>query len=169
MSLPPLAASATAIALLLAATVGPKIWLQQRSAQIDEDQLLAEVSGRLDGMGFTLRAEHSTAGPLIKAVRGPCLLSVRNGDRARELGTLYRIEGAGIGPVLIGYRGEWTPDPAPARAVIERFTQNNATRVGLPFARPAVVAVAKSAQCGRILEHLNGIMARSYLTPRPSV
>ena len=148
---------------LLAATIGPKLWLQQRSAQVDEKHLGLDLGRRLHATGFAIAVEHFAPGPAIFATRGACRLLIRNGDRARELGTLFRMEGAAMGPVLIGYRGHWSPRPARSRAVIERLAQDSAARIGIFFDRPAVLALAQGRHCPDVRPLLDPITVRASL------
>lgn len=164
MSLPRAIANPAAIMALLIATVAPKLWLQQRSTDVDERHLSRDIAATFRARGFAIEVEHFAPGPAIAATQGPCRLLIRNGDRARELGTLFEMEGANVGPVSIGYRGVWKPGPAAARAIVERFAQNNAARLGFFFARPAVLAVAQSSRCPDMRHLLDPISAHSART-----
>lgn len=146
-----------ALVLLLAATVGPKLWLEKRSVQADVERLNADVAGRLRAIGFRVSTPVVATGPAVSATRGACHLLVRNGDRARELGRVFELEAADYGPVAIGYRGVWRTRPAGARSVLERLAQDGAARVGLFFERPAVLALAHGEDCEDVRDALAGI------------
>jgi len=89
---------------------------------------------------------------------------VWNGDRARELRLVFQLAAADYGPVLIGYRNEWRPYPAPARSVLERFAQDGAARLGIQLERPAVLALAQTGSCHAVRQALNGLIAHSSVT-----
>ena len=163
MSLSRAIISPAAIMALLIATVAPKLWLQQRSTHVDEYHLSRDIAATLRARGFSIDMESFAPGPAVAATLGPCRLLIRNGDRARELGTLFEMEGAAVGPLTIGYRGVWKPGPAAARAIVERFTQDSAARLGFFFARPAVLAVAQSPRCPELRHLLDSISAHSAL------
>jgi hypothetical protein len=160
-------ASAAIAASLVAGSAGPKLWLQRYSAQVDADRLNADISRRLEVLDFRTAIDRDVPATAVRAWRKDCRLIARNGDRARELGVVFRLESTEFGPVAIGYRGAWSPDPAPARAVIERFAQDGAARIGIDFARPAVVALAQSGSCHGVREALSGLAAHAFLKTSP--
>jgi len=153
-------------ACVLAASVGPKLWLQHRSAQTDTEQLNRDVTSRLAAERFEFRIARGPSGSAIEAWRPDCRLMVWNGDRSRELRLVFQLAAAGYDPVLIGYRNEWRPYPAPARAVLERFAQDGAARIGIQLERPAVLALAQAGSCHAVQQALNGLNAHSSITGR---
>lgn len=160
---PYLGSGLVAVALIVA-SVGPKLWIQRHSAQVDVDRLDGEISRRLESVGFRTWVDRKASGAAVHAWRGDCRLIARNGDRARELEGIFRLEAADYGPVAIGYRNFWSPHPASARAVAERFVQDGAARLGVDFGRPAVIALAQSGPCPGVREVLSHLAAHSATT-----
>lgn len=155
--------SAVIAALLVAASTGPKLWLQRYSTQVDTDRLNHDITRRLHALNFHATIDRDVPATAVRAWRNDCRLIARNGDRARELSVIFKLEAAKYGPVSIGYRNDWSPDPAPARAVLERFAQDGAARIGLHFGRPAVIALAQSGACKGVREALSGLVAHAWV------
>jgi hypothetical protein len=153
--------SLLAAGLLVAASVGPKLWLQRTSAQVDADRLNGEIGDRLRAAGFQTSIDRSVSVAAVRAARADCHVLARNGDRARELGAVFRLESKAYGPVQIGYRGDWAPHPAGARSVVERFVQDGAARIGYDVGRPAVIAIASSGLCRGLRQALGGLTAHA--------
>lgn len=154
----------TTAALLVAASVTPKLWIERRSTQVDVDRLDEEIGRRLKAASFRISIDRSPAVPAIRASRPDCRLILWNGDRARELSVIFKRSALDYGPVLIGYRGHWSPDPARGRAVLERFAQDGAARVGIHFGRPAVIALARSGPCRGLPKLLDGLTVHSAVS-----
>ncbi|HTH28872.1 MAG TPA: hypothetical protein VL918_10425 [Sphingobium sp.] len=154
-------ASGLVAAALVIASAGPKLWLQRRSAQVDTDRLNHDIMDRLKALGFSTTIDRNTPATAVRAWRKDCRLIARNGDRARELAVIFALEATQYGPVQFGYRGAWSADPAPARAVLERFAQDGAERIGFHVERPAVIALAYAGACKGIREALSGLQAHS--------
>lgn len=152
---------------LIAASVGPKLWIQRHSAQVDTNRLNNDVNRRLTAANFETAIDNYVPATAVRARRADCRLIVRNGDRARELSEIFKREAAEYGPVVIGYRGDWTSRPARARSILERFAQDGAARIGFDFGRPAVLALAQSGRCVGVREALRGTIAYSYLKSWP--
>lgn len=148
-------------ALLVVASVGPKLWLERRSAQVDADRLNNEIARRLEAANFSTAVDPQLSATAVRAWRPGCRLIVRNGDRVRELGAIFKLEAVEYGPVLIGYRDAWSAHPGIARAVLERFMQDGAARIGFDFGRPAVIALAQSGNCRGVREALAGLVAHA--------
>lgn len=156
------------VALLL--TLMPKIWIESHSAQVDVGRLNADVAARLRTLGLHAAVVPWAPDPIVEARSDHCDVIVRNGDRARELASLFRLEMTRLGPVEIGYRGVWTPRPAGSRSVLERLAQDAAMRVGVRFDRPAVLAMAHSGGCPDLKGALRGLATHSMLRqPRPPI
>lgn len=153
-----------ALILLIVASIGPKLWLQRRAAQVDMDRLDREMRQRLEAANFQVTIDEHLAAAAVRAERQDCRLIVRNGDRARELGAIFRLEASRYGPVMIGYRNHWSSRPAGARAVMERFAQDGAARLGVQFARPAVIAMARSGPCSGVQQLFRDLLAHSTVT-----
>lgn len=140
-------ASALLVALLVAVTLAPKMWLEGRSAHIDIARLDADISARMQASGFRTAIDLETPGTAVRGRRGDCRIIVRNADRARELASVFRLDAAGYGQVLYGYRGEWGTRLPSWPSLAPRFVQEAAKRVGVDVSRPAVLAVALSRRC----------------------
>lgn len=149
--------------LLVAGSTGPKLWLQRYAAHADADRLNADMRGRLEALGFATALDAATPATAVLAWRDDCRLVARNGDRARELGVVFAMEAAEYGPVAIGYRGHWSRHPAGARAVMERFAQDGARRIGFDIERPAVVALARSGRCDGVRRALSRLTVHATL------
>ena len=148
-------------AFLVMASIGPKLWLERRSAQVDADRLNEEIVRRLEAANFHAAVDPELSATAVRAWRPDCHLIVRNGDRSRELGAIFKLEAMKYGPVMIGYRDAWSAHPTMARAVLERFMQDGAARLGFDFGRPAVVALAQSGTCRGVKEVLAGLVAHA--------
>lgn len=160
--------SGIGLVLALLLTLVPKIWIESRSAQVDVGRLDADVAARLRTLGLRAVIVPWSPDPIVMAKSDHCDVLVRNGDRARELTSLFRLEMAYLGPVEIGYRGVWTAHPAASRSVLERLAQDAAMRVGLRVDRPAVLALAHSGRCPDLKMTLRGLTVHSMLRqPRP--
>jgi len=155
--------SALAAASLIAASAGLKLWLQRYSTQIDVDRLNTDIIHRLKALNFATAIDPDGPATAVRAWRKDCRLIVRNGDRARELSVIFKREAVEYGPVIMGYRDVWAPHPPPARAIVERFAQNGAARIGINFGRPAVIALALSGSCKSVKEALNGLVAHASI------
>lgn len=160
--------SGIGLVLALLLTLVPKIWIESRSAQVDVGRLDADVAARLRTFGLRAAIVPWSPDPIVAARSDRCEAFVRNGDRARELTSLFRLEMAHLGPVEIGYRGIWTPRPAGSRSVLERLAQDAAMRVGLRFDRPAVLAMAHAGRCPDLKAALRGLAAHSMLRQIPA-
>ncbi|WP_157218521.1 hypothetical protein [Flavisphingomonas formosensis] len=156
-------ASSALLGAALIATVGPKLAVEERAAQLDLGRLNADVERRLRHSGFKTTIDAIDPEPAVFAVRGSCSLLVRNGDRARELNHLFTIQAAGLGPVEIHYRGDWHRGSTPGRAIIERSLQDSVERIGLHVGRPAVLAAAWRGGCEGLGAILAGITAHASL------
>ena len=155
--------SALAAALLVAVSTGPKLWLQRHSTQVDSERLNRDIAGRLEALGFHTVVDRDVPATAVRAFRDDCRLIARNGDRARELGVIFKLEADEYGPVAIGYRNVWSSDPAPVRAVIERFAQDGAARIGFNAGRPAVIALAQSGRCSGAEQALTDLVAHASI------
>lgn len=157
--------STVAAALLVAVSTGPKLWLQRHSTQVDSERLNRDITRRLEALGFEAAVDRDVPATAVRAYRGDCRLIARNGDRARELGIIFKLEADEYGPVAIGYRNAWSSDAAPIRAVIERFAQDGAARVGFHVGRPAVIALTQSGPCDGAKQALSGLVAHASTKP----
>lgn len=158
--------STLAAALLIAASIGPKLWLQRHSAQVDSERLNRDIMRRLELLNFRTVIDRDVPATAVRGYRGDCRLIARNGDRARELGVIFRLEAHKYGPVAIGYRHGWSPDPAPVRAVVERFAQDGAARIGFNVGRPAVIALANAGRCSDAKQALSNLVAYASISAR---
>lgn len=158
--------STLAAVLLIAASIGPKLWLQRHSAQIDSERLNRDIMHRLKVLNFRAVVDRDVPATAVRAYRDDCRLIARNGDRARELGVIFRLEAHQYGPVSIGYRHGWSTDPAPVRAVVERFAQDGAARVGFNLGRPAVIALAQVGRCNDVRRALGKLVAHASISAR---
>lgn len=161
--MPNLLDSALVAAFLVTASTGPKLWLQRYSTQVDTDRLNRDITDRLQALDFHAATDRDVPATAVRAWRGDCRLIARNGDRARELNVIFKLEAAEYGPVSVGYRSAWSSNPARTRAVLERFAQDGAARVGFQFGRPAVIALAQSGSCKGVRKALSGLVAHAWV------
>jgi hypothetical protein len=156
-------ASPLLVALLATATLAPKLWLERRSAHIDIARLDADIAARLQASGFRTAIDLETPGTAVRAWRRDCHVFVRNGDRARELASVFRLDATSYGPVFYGHWGEWSTGLPPWPSIVERHAQEAAKRIGISFARPPVLAMARSSQCAFSGTALAGLKAYATL------
>jgi hypothetical protein len=156
-------ASPLLVALLAAATLAPKLWLERRSAHIDIARLDADVATRLQASGFRTAIDLETPGTAVRAWRRDCRVFVRNGDRARELASVFRLDATAYGPVFYGHWDKWSTRLPPWPSIVERHAQEAAKRIGISFARPPVLAMARSSQCAFPGTALAGLEAYATL------
>ena len=156
-------ASALVAAALVAASAGLKLWIQRYSAQVDVNRLNGDITRRLQALNFDASIDRNVPATAVRARRKDCRIIARNGDRARELSVIFKLEAVEYGPAIIGYRNIWASQPPPARAIFERFAQDGAARLGLNFGRPAVIALAQAGRCNGVKEALSDVVAHAFL------
>jgi hypothetical protein len=104
----------------------------------------------LTAQGFRISVQPSKVQiPIIRAVRGSCLLIVRDGRKGAATASVFADDARAIGPVRYLYRGATYDSPPGLRIRLAYLEANLLDRVGQAPSMHAPVGVAESQSCGR--------------------
>jgi hypothetical protein len=145
----PVRAVSVIFALLLCASLAAKVASSAGSAS-DERRLAADLGSRLRAHGFQASVEHRPTGLVIHGGRGACRLFVRNADDWMAAALMYRQAARSYGPLRYVYRRGFSTSPPRLGPPLDRATQRALGAIGIRSGRPALLALAATADCGSL-------------------
>ncbi len=145
--MPRLLAFSAALAVLVGATVGPKLVAQSRESVPDEARLAGEMAAMLGGHGFRSAVLPHRLFQLVPAEKGDCRLLAANMSAAGYKRTRFAQGAASYGPVRF-YHGDASSDSFPRFVpAIQEVLQRWGSSIGIVAPRVPVIAVAASPEC----------------------
>lgn len=146
-----------AFLLLLAITLGPKLWLTGRITMPNDVALAAQLAERLHRIGLSVAMVQRIQGMTVVGTAGACTIAMRGGDNAHAFAAIFENWARATGPLQYAYRGRLTSEPPALRSKAEALIQGQLAAMSIAMRRPAVIALARSSGCGAAMPDLRDI------------
>jgi hypothetical protein len=149
--------TSAALALLLIVSLTGKLLVGYQAGPNDDRRLADALQRRLSAAGFATSLESRIAGLVVHGARGPCRVTVRDGDNWPVLAVVFEQRARPYGPLRYVYRGDSGVAPPRVRPAIDRITRRIAGAFGIDATRPALLAVAATPACGQVGRLFDGV------------